>query len=112
MNIEKRTSDGFTVLAIQGDVKVGAGAPTLDETLERVLEDDEGHAVLDLSQVRYMDSTGISHLVGYLKRLKNAGRKLILVNPSSRIRKLLEMVHLIDVIPIYDTVGQAVQAER
>jgi anti-anti-sigma regulatory factor len=50
--------------------------------------------------------------VGYLGRFRNARRELILVNPSDRIRKLLQVAKLADLFPIYDTVDAAMAAER
>ena len=108
MIIGQRAIGDFTVLSLDGALKTGEGSRTLD----RVLSQGQGHVMIDFSKVNYMDSAGISQLVGHLNRFTAEERKLILVNPSDRIRRLLEMVRLLDVIPVYSTVEEALTAEE
>ncbi len=112
MIIEQRAMDGFTILSLDGGLKTGASARSLDQSLGQVLSKGHGHVIIDFSKVSYMDSTGISQLVGHLKRFKQEGRKLVLVNPSERIRRLLEMARLLDFIAVYGTVEEALTAEK
>jgi anti-sigma B factor antagonist len=111
MIVEKRHLDGFTLLLVEGVIKLGESAQFFAQTLERVLAEDEGHVIIDLSRINYVDSTGIGDLVGYLTRFRDAERKIVLVNPSQRIVKLLEVARLDHLFPIHDTVDSAVAAE-
>lgn len=111
MIVEKRHHPGYTLLNVEGVIKLGESAEFFAQTLERALERDQGHVVVDLSKINYIDSTGIGELVGYLGKFRDASRKLILVNPSERIRKLLEVARLAGLFPIYDTVDAAAAAE-
>src|SRR5581483_8584741 len=56
-------------------------------------------------------STGIGELVGYLGKFTTQNRKLILVNPSERIQKLLKLAKLDAVFKIYGTEEEAIAAE-
>lgn len=105
--IEKRRQDDTTVLCVEGIIKLGESAEFLAQTLERVLQNETGHVVIDLSQINYIDSTGIGELVGYLGRFRNRNRQLILAHPSERIRKLLAVAQLDSLFPIYDTLEEA-----
>lgn len=111
MIVEKRQMDGFILLLVEGVIKLGESAEFFAQTLDRALSRDTGHVLVDFSKINYIDSTGIGELVGYLGRFRDASRKLILVNPSERIRKLLEVARLIELFPIYETVDEAVAAE-
>ena len=111
MIVEKRQMDGFILLLVEGVIKLGESAEFFAQTLDRALSRDTGHVLVDFSKINYIDSTGIGELVGYLGRFQDASRKLILVNPSERIRKLLEVARLLELFPIYDTVAEAVAAE-
>ncbi len=111
MIVEKRHLPGFTVLNVEGVIKLGESAQFFAQTLERALEGDQGHVIIDFSQINYIDSTGIGELVGYLGRFRDFERELILVNPSDRIRKLLHVARLADLFPTYDTVEAAIAAE-
>jgi len=112
MIVEKRHLDGYIVLHVEGVIKLGESAEFFAQTLERALEQEEGHVLVDFSKINYIDSTGIGELVGYLGQFGDRRRKLILINPTDRIRKLLEVARLAELFPIYDTVEQAVEAER
>ncbi len=112
MIVQKRHLDGYTLLNVEGVIKLGESAKFFAQTLERALADDKGHVIIDFSRINSIDSTGIGELVGYLGRFRNFQRELILVNPSERIRKLLQVARLAELFPIYDTVEAAVAAER
>lgn len=111
MIIEKLQLEGATLLRVEGVIKLGQSASFFADALQRVLEEEGGHVVIDLSKINMIDSTGIGELVGYLARFRDRRRELILVNPSDRIRRLLEVAHLSEMFPIYETVDDAVAAE-
>lgn len=111
MIVEKRQTNGFTLLYVEGVIKLGESAAFFAQTLERALEEQASHVVIDFSKINYIDSTGIGELVGYLSRFQDQHRKLILVNPSTRIKKLLEVARLAELFPIYETVEAALAAE-
>src|SRR3954449_110896 len=112
MIVEKRHLNGYTLLNVEGVIKLGESAQFFAQTLERTLSDDHGHVIIDFTKINYIDSTGIGEMVGYLGRFRNSKRELILVNPSQRIRKLLQVARLAELFPIYETVDAALAAER
>ena len=112
MFVDKSRIDGMSLLKVEGIIKLGESAEFLAENLKRTLEKDRGHVLIDLSKINYIDSTGIGELVGYLGRFKDRDRKLILINPSERIRKLLAVAQLDALFPTYDDIDSAVAAEK
>jgi anti-sigma B factor antagonist len=111
MIVEKRRVGDHTVLAVEGVVKLGESAQFLAQALDRVLEEGGGHVLLELERINYIDSTGIGELVGFLGRFQERKRRLVLVRPSERIRRLLEVAQLDDLFPTYDDVESALAAE-
>ena len=112
MIVEKRRIEDLTLLNVEGVIKLGESAQFFAQALDRSLEEDEGHVLVDFSRINYIDSTGIGELVGYLGRFRDRGRKLILINPSDRIRKLLAIAQLDQLFPIYDQLDEALAAEK
>jgi anti-sigma B factor antagonist len=112
MIVEKRHLEGFTLLNVEGVIKLGESAQFFAQTLERTLSDDRGHVIIDFSGINFIDSTGIGELVGYLGRFRGFNRALVLVNPSDRIRKLLRVAKLDSLFPTYETVDAAMAGER
>src|SRR5438270_10175120 len=66
------------VLSVHGEIDLGT-APVLREVLLSVLEQDTGAIVVDLSEVPFMDSTGVHVLLDTLQRLKPQNRGLAIV---------------------------------
>lgn len=111
MIVEKKRHGEHTVLRVEGVVKIGESAEFLAETLSKLLGDGGGHVLVDLERINYIDSTGIGELVGYFGKFRDQGRRLILVRPAERIRRLLEVAKLDEVFPTYDTMDAALAAE-
>jgi anti-sigma B factor antagonist len=57
--------------------------------------------VLDLTDVSYMDSSGLGALVGLFVSAKRAGKQLKLINLSARIQDLLRLTNLLSVFEVY-----------
>lgn len=111
MIINKRQIGDASLLAVEGVIKLGQSARFLADALKRSLAEGDGHVLLDLSDVNYMDSTGIGELVGYLVRLRAEERKLILIRPSERIVQLLTVAGVSSLFPIHDSVAEALAVE-
>lgn len=112
MIVEKRRIEDSTLLNVEGVIKLGESAQFFAQALERALEEDEGNVLVDFSRINYIDSTGIGELVGYLGRFRDRNRKLILINPSDRIRKLLAIAQLDRLFTIYDSLENALHSEK
>lgn len=108
--VEKSRHQGRTLLRVEGVIKLGESGQFFAQTLDRVLERDEGDVLIDLSKIDAIDSTGIGELVGYLGRFRSRGRGLLLINPSDRIRKLLAIANLTSLLPVFETVDDALAA--
>ena len=107
MIVEKKHLENFTILYVEGLIKLGESA----EFFSSVLKNDNGNVIIDFTKIDYIDSTGIGELVGYLGKFSTQNRKLILVNPSERIQKLLKLAKLDAVFKIYNTEEEAVATE-
>ena len=111
MIVEKKHLDNFTVLYVEGLIKLGESAEFFSSALENVLKNENTNVIIDFTKIDYIDSTGIGELVGYLGKFSNQNRKLVLVNPSDRIQKLLKLAKLDSVFKIYSSEEEAVATE-
>lgn len=80
------------------------------ELLDLIAEEDGSTVVLDLSDVAFMDSTAIGVVIGARKRLLTQGRQLWIAAPSERVLRVLQIVALHKLVPIFGTVDEARQA--
>ena len=99
---------GTPVLEVRGEVDVST-APELRERLLALAEQGRTVAVVDLSDVSFVDSTALGVLVSGVKRLRSAGGDLRLVVTQPRISKVFEITGLTDVFHIYATADEAVR---
>ena len=86
LHIEARPEGG---LIVSGELDL-ATAPQLRAALERLTTDDgPEQVVLDLSGLRFCDSSGLSVFVQSHQAMRDAGRTLVLDRPTQRLRDLL-----------------------
>ena len=111
MIVEKKHNENFTILYVEGLIKLGESAEFFSSALENVLKNETSNVIIDFTKIDYIDSTGIGELVGYLGKFTTQNRKLILVNPSERIMKLLKLAKLDTVFKIYNPEEEAIAAE-
>lgn len=78
------------------------------ELLQSVADNDVSLLVLDLSQVEFMDSSGIGVLVSLLKNMRTAGGDVVLLEPQGSVRMLLDLTRLSAVFTISSNTAQTV----
>jgi anti-sigma B factor antagonist len=80
-------------IAVSGELDM-ATAPRLVATLDRLPGEGTAPLVLDLSDLAFCDSSGLSVFVQVHQALRATGRSLVLRNPSERLRSLLSTTQL------------------
>ncbi|HRP67956.1 MAG TPA: STAS domain-containing protein [Turneriella sp.] len=63
----------------------------------------EADFILNLEGIEYMSSSGLRVLVALMRHLKTKKRQLKLCNMNQPVRKIFEVVELMDMFDIYDT---------
>ena len=93
--------EGETVLSAAGELDVNT-APELREHLARLAGDGARRIVVDLTDVSFIDSTGLGVLVGVLKRVLQHNGELLLQRPRPAARKVFDITGLDQVFTIID----------
>src|SRR2546430_16983424 len=109
LGLDVTERNGFTILAVRGEVDVYT-APRFRERLIELVSEGKHRIVVDLEAVDFLDSTGLGVLVGGLKRLRSHDGDLSLVCTQSRILKGFEITGLTKVFAIHDPVDPATSA--
>jgi anti-sigma B factor antagonist len=100
--IQPRTEGEWEVIEVQGEVDMFT-APKLRESLTQAADAGKNRIVVDLTNVSFMDSTGLGTLVGGLKRVKENDGILALVCTHRPVLRVLSITGLTNVFPIHDT---------
>ena len=102
--------DGVCAVTPAGEIDL-ASAPALKSYLVGLLEPGFTRFVLDLSEVRYLDSTGLGVLIAFGRRLPE-GAQIVLAQVPDPVRALLELTGLDASFEIFATVEDAQSDER
>lgn len=89
------------VLDLAGELR-GDARDDLDAAYADAAARDPQTVVLNLTEVDYMDSTGIALLVGLLARTRRDGRELAAYGLSEHYRQIFEITRLSDFIHVHD----------
>jgi anti-anti-sigma factor len=96
VNIKK--SEHGIVISCAGRIIAGTEIDTLRSVASAYRDQEE--IVLDLANVSAIDGAGLGVLASLQSRARATGSRLVIQNPSSRVRQLLELTNLDSVIEI------------
>ncbi len=109
MKVEVRNENDVTVIVPVGSLVIGQPEQTINETVTRILADGHTRLVIDLGEVRKIDSSGIETLLTACQRARDAGGDVRLARVAPRFQTLLEIAHLTNVLRIYPDVATAIK---
>jgi anti-anti-sigma factor len=93
--VEAHTEAGARVLAVGGELDLAA-ASSLEAALSEALGSGSKLIVVDLRELEFIDSTGLSVLVRAHQQAQDSGVELGLVNPGAQVERLLSLTGLAD----------------
>jgi len=102
LRVEVQSYGEATVLAVSGELDL-ASSPMLESGLERVSSTGSGPVIVDLRQLDFMDSTGLSVLVKAHQRAQDDGRRFGLVSGPPQIQRLLSLTGIGERITVVRT---------
>ena len=98
---ECQSLDGGLLAKARGEIDL-VRSPQLRVELMRMLDKGVGKLVLDLSDVPFMDSSGVATLVEALQVQRKKGNKLVLCGMQPKVRSIFEIARLDMVFTITD----------
>lgn len=91
-------------LHIQGDLIGDELGPKLVEIVSDAVEEGSKTFVVNLSEVRYISSSGIGLLITMLTKMRNVDGEVYLTAPSEHVKKLLIITKLNNIFKVFDSV--------
>ncbi|MFY8037372.1 MAG: STAS domain-containing protein [Cyclobacteriaceae bacterium] len=108
MNFSQEIKESVLTLHIAGDL-IGEDSGT---QLVGAVNDALSHQVLtciiDISELRYINSSGIGVLITILTKFRNKGGEVYLMNPSESVKKLLVITKLNAIFQVIKSEDEAV----
>ncbi|MCU0226395.1 MAG: STAS domain-containing protein [Bryobacterales bacterium] len=110
MQFSTKTTDGITIVALDGKLVVGDATATLKEQVKLLADREIRKVVLDLKDVDYIDSSGLGTLVYCFSTFRKQGGTLKLLNLSRRNIELMLLTKLETVFEVFDDERSAVDS--
>ncbi|MCO6510691.1 MAG: STAS domain-containing protein [Aridibacter famidurans] len=107
LNISERQAGDVTILDMSGKVTIGEGSVALRNTIRRLLGEGKKKILLNLSDVGYIDSSGIGELVSSFTAVNKESGSLKLLNLTQKIQDLLAITKLLTVFDTFEDEGEA-----
>ena len=101
--------DNILILTLKGDLIGENNGPELVNVVNDQLHDHVNRCAVDLSDVRYMNSSGIGVLITLLTKFRNQEGEMVLVKPSEKIEKLLLITKLNNIFSIAESQEEAIE---
>lgn len=98
--------DGIDVVTITGRL-TAAEVPEVRQTLATTLEQGDALLILDLTDLAFVDSSGLSTFISALKRARSQNGDVALAGLTPAVRALIELTRLHQVFGIYDDAASA-----
>lgn len=101
------TRDTAVILRPVGDIELGCSSAFRNH-LHKALESVEDLLVIDLSEVPYMDSSGVATLVELMQLSRRDGSRLVLCHMHARVRSIFDIARLDSVFTIVESIDDAI----
>ena len=108
LTIDLKTEDGgeLLIFKLKGSLDL-ATSPTVRAALMDATAKGRRHLVVDLTQLEFLDSTGLGALIGAHRRANEQGGSLRLIVSEGPIARLLNITGLIRVLHVYPSLEDA-----
>lgn len=106
----KKLDQNVALVTAEGKLMGGPETAHLCKEVEELERAGYKRIVLDLSRVRWATSTAIGALIRSFLSLRNQGTELRFACPSERLRYYMTITKLIQVIPTFDSLDEAITA--
>ncbi|HSV37888.1 MAG TPA: STAS domain-containing protein [Nocardioidaceae bacterium] len=103
MTIHSTGKKAYTVVVAPAEVDI-ASSNALRDDLERAIQGGNPWVIADLSNVEFIDSTGLGAILAAHHLAEQYGGTLVVVGPAERTQKLLTITQIDRVLDIYPTV--------
>lgn len=109
LKIKKSSIDNIGVITLVGKLSGIDCTGTIQEKVKEINSKEKiKNFIVDMSKVKWIDSTGLGELIATLSSLQKQGGNMVLVNIPSPVQSLLKMTNLDQIFDIFNNMDEAV----
>ena len=100
MEIKNRIYENTLYVILSGELDEHSAYKTRINLDEIFSKPNFNQVIIDLSELDFMDSTGIGMLIGRYKKMKVINKKMYVCNPSKHVDRIFKMTGLYEIMPL------------
>ena len=108
LKMTNREVNGVSVVELDGRIVLGEESNALREKLKSLIAEGKKKIVLNMDNIKYIDSSGLGTLVAAHCSAKAQGTSLRLCHLGSKFQEVLQITKLLTVFEVCDTEAAAV----
>jgi len=112
MVLNARRLDDVVILDLIGRITMGEGTLILRENILKRLNAGDRKFLLNLTDVDYIDSSGLGELVASFTTVRNQDGQLKLLNLTRRVHDLLQITKLLTVFEVFNSEAEALKTMK
>jgi len=110
MSIKVKEVNGYTVITVETERLDVVNMKEMKEAMMEIVDAGNHKMVIDLSPVKFIDSSGLSVIISLFKRLNTSNGELILCGLGEQPKELLQITQLIRLFKVVDACEEAVKS--
>jgi anti-sigma B factor antagonist len=100
INTSTRMVGGVVIVDTIGELRLGEGTHVLRDVVKGLIDQDYKSILLNLRDVRHIDSAGVGELMSCYTSVRNNGGQLKLLNLSKNVHNLLQITKLYTIFEV------------
>jgi len=110
MEMREEIKQDVLILHLEGELMGGGESKAFQERLYEAIRQCQVNVVVNMADVKWMNSSGLGILMAGLTTLRGSEGDLRLANVQDRVRRPIEITKLNQVLGMYKTVDAAIQS--
>lgn len=102
--------DGVSVVALDGRIVLGEESNSLRDKLKSLIAQGKKKIVLNMANIKYIDSAGLGTLIAVHVSAKTQGASVRLCHLGRKFHEVLQITKLLTIFDVYDTQAAAVSS--
>ncbi len=107
MKYRESEKNGVVILHLKGDLLGGSDITEFKEKIKSILDAGKKNILIDMSDVTYVNSSGIGMLISGLTTVVQAGGKFKLCNIEKNIKNVFVITNLVKVFDTFNSIDEA-----
>jgi len=112
LQISVRESGDVTILDLRGRSTIDGESELLDNRLRKLIANGVRRVLLNLTDLAQVDSSGVGVIIDSYVFLRDQGGDLKLLCPRGRVREVLRVLRLLEIIPYFENETKALVSFR